>query len=64
MNGPALRGFFFGSMIDLDSLRASRIQASLADPQAATFMKQFARELRNPIAARKAKGGKPNKTAE
>jgi hypothetical protein len=36
----------------------------IADPQAAPFKKQFARELRNPGASKKAKGGKPKKTAE
>ncbi len=34
------------------------------DPQAQPFKKQFARELRNPGAAKMAKGSKPNKTAE
>jgi hypothetical protein len=37
---------------------------AIDDPQAAPFKKQFARELRNPGAAKKAKGGKPKKTAE
>ncbi len=36
----------------------------LADPEATHFKKQYARELRNPGAEKKPKGGKPNKSGE
>ena len=47
-----------------DKIPAGWAARVIADPQAPPFKKQFARELRNPGAGKKAKGGKPAKASE